>query len=387
MTLRGLTVAVTSCRRGRELAQLIENFGGACVVAPTVGIEATDETRQRAADFARELVRHPPDYAIFLTGPGVQSLFAIAGAIGLRSDLQATLQAATVVARSPKPKKVLTGYGVQTDLVPQDNTARGIADELASRSLSGKLIAILGHGSCEPVLKENLERAGAKVVESSAYTYSGALPASGAQILEGMGFDYVPPDPLDTRLLIERLDAGTIDAITFTSPPSARNLFERAEEIGMLEEVRRSLNERVIVVAIGPSTRDALEREGVSVDVMPSVYRMGPMVRALDEFVARSRASERGSILAEKTAEVDVGSPETQRALEPRSREIGVGPLVSAGAIAGIVALMMLLARPYPVLYHPLSAVALALSVCFGLILIGYVSIWLEGRRTGLPPL
>ena len=41
--------------------------------------------------------------------------------------------------------------------------------------------------------------------------------------------------------------------------------------------LKRSLNAKVIVTVIGPSTRMILEENNVFVDVMPDIYKMGPM--------------------------------------------------------------------------------------------------------------
>jgi uroporphyrinogen-III synthase len=45
------------------------------------------------------------------------------------------------------------------------------------------------------------------------------------------------------------------------------------------------LDENIIVVAVGPSTREALEKNGVRADVMPEVYKMGPMVKSLMSYL------------------------------------------------------------------------------------------------------
>ncbi len=208
----------------------------------------------------------------------------------MEEKLLTALRNVTIVARSSKPKKALAEHGVETDIVPDDNTAEGIAKVLKDHDLSGKRIAVLWHGSYSPRLKEELESGGALVFESSTYAYSLDLAESGAQILEKMGFDYVRPDLGKVLQLIEDLSRGRLDAITFTSPPSARNLFQIAEAHRVRESLQRSLNERIIVVAVGPATRNALAENGVHADVMPEMYKMGPMVKALEDYVSRPRS-------------------------------------------------------------------------------------------------
>jgi uroporphyrinogen-III synthase len=78
---------------------------------------------------------------------------------------------------------------------------------------------------------------------------------------------------------------GIIDAVTFTSPPSAKELFKVASKNNLDHLLRNGLNNKTIVVAIGPSTRKILEENKVLVDVMPTLYKMGPMISALSEFI------------------------------------------------------------------------------------------------------
>jgi uroporphyrinogen-III synthase len=54
-----------------------------------------------------------------------------------------------------------------------------------------------------------------------------------------------------------------------------------------------SLNQDIIVVAVGPSTKKALAENRVKVDVMPKVYKMGPMVKALSDYVIQTNANKR----------------------------------------------------------------------------------------------
>ncbi|MPZ06497.1 MAG: hypothetical protein GEU26_08780 [Nitrososphaeraceae archaeon] len=100
-----------------------------------------------------------------------------------------------------------------------------------------------------------------------------------------MGFKYESPNELMVVKLIEEINKGTIDVITFTSPPSAQGLFRIATNHSLEQSLERSLNAKVIVTVIGPSTRMILEENNVFVDVMPDIYKMGPMIKALSEFV------------------------------------------------------------------------------------------------------
>ena len=228
-----------------------------------------------------------------MTGPGVYSLMSAAKKLQMESNVIEALRQTIVVARSLKPKIALANYGIKTDIVPDENTADGIAKMLKSSGIQAKKIGVLWHGSYFPILRNEMSAAGAKIFECSTYTYSFDLKASGTKILEEMGFNYVYPDEDKVIKLIEAINKGDIHAITFTSPPSARDLFKIAETHKMKEPLLFSLNNNVIVVAIGPSTKKALEEYTIQVDVMPQIYKMGPMVKELVNYLSRSPVPKR----------------------------------------------------------------------------------------------
>ena len=288
MSLEGLTVAITASRRALELAHLINTFGGTPYISPTVGIETSMNASKEAVDFINKLVKEKLDYVVFMTGPGVYSLMSAAKKLQLEGDLIEALKQVIVVARSLKPKIALAHYGIKTDIVPEENTAEGIVKQLKRSSMQGKKIGVLWHGSYFPILKNEMSTAGAEVFEFSIYSYSLDLKESGAKILEEMGFKYVYPDQAKVIKLIEAINNGLIHVITFTSPPSARDLFKIAEDHKIKEPLLVSLNNNVIVVAIGPSTKKALEENKVQVDVMPQIYKMGPMVKELVNYLSQS---------------------------------------------------------------------------------------------------
>lgn len=285
MTLSGLVVGVTGSRRASELARIIRAFGGIPYVAPTIGIEVNQRKNAEAGYLAYKILKEKVDYAVFMTGPGVYSLMSAARTQGIERDLVQILQEVTVVARSLKPKDALAMHGIKTTLLPEENTSKGIAQLLRHRDIAGKRIFILWHGSYSSELRTELEAEGADVLESSTYMYSTNLKKDGADILKTMGYEYIPPEETKVLKLIEDISIAHVRAITFTSPPAARELFKIASQHGLNESLRSSLNRSVIVVAIGPSTMKALEENDVRVDVMPTMYRMGSMIKSLCDYL------------------------------------------------------------------------------------------------------
>ena len=283
-----MTVAITGSRRASELAHLITSFGGRPYLAPTVGIETRQDISKEVEFFINKILEKRIDYVVFMTGPGVYTLMSTAKSLGIEKKFAEALQQTTVIARSLKPKIALAKHGIKTDIIPEENTAEGLAKLLKSFNIAGKNIAVLWHGLYSPLLKNEIHAVGGQVFESSTYRYSFELKESGARILEMMGFKYIPPDEAKVVKLIEDMGKGLIDAITFTSPPSARDIFKIAEAYQLREPLQYYLNNEVIVVAVGPSTMKTLEENYVHVDVMPNVYKMGPMIKSLSDYLGQA---------------------------------------------------------------------------------------------------
>jgi len=297
--LKGLKIAVTGSRRATELARLVSSHGGSPYVAPTVGIESSSSLNTEVERFCSVLAQRQVRFAIFMTGPGVYALLSAARGLGREKEILGALSQIRVVARSSKPKDALSKHGIRVDLVPAEATSDGILEMLSQHDLRGGVVVVVSHGSDSSYLGSGLTEMGAEVIEFSAYSYSLETGSSGAQILDSMRFSPVLPHEADVVELIEEIIDGGIDAITFTSPPSAKNLFAVASGNGRLEPLRAALNSRVTVVAVGPPTREAVEAGGVAVDVVPSVYKMGPMIKAMCEYVKGGRRKGGGGRLVD----------------------------------------------------------------------------------------
>ena len=291
--LRGLTVAVTASRRANELAHLIAIHGASPYIASTVGIDSSGSKDAEAEGFCRALHEGQVDFVVFMTGPGVFSLFTAARGLQLEGALKEDLSKTRVVARSAKPKDALAKHGIRVDAVPADATSEGILDLLRG-TVRDKTVLVLSHGSEPFHLVEGLKELGAEVHEFSTYSYTLETSSSGAELLGSMRFSPVMPTEASVVKLIDEVLDGKIDMITFTSPPSANNLFAIASSGGRDAALRSVLNSSVIVVAVGPPTRESIEKNGVLVDVMPSVYKMGPMVKEACDYV-RTRGPKRAA--------------------------------------------------------------------------------------------
>jgi uroporphyrinogen III methyltransferase/synthase len=83
------------------------------------------------------------------------------------------------------------------------------------------------------------------------------------------------PAAVDGAALRERLIAGGLDALTFTSPSAAKHF------VALLDEPALAAARRCVVAAIGPVTCEALSKLGLAPDCMAERASGGALVDAL----------------------------------------------------------------------------------------------------------
>jgi uroporphyrinogen-III synthase len=264
--LAGRTVAFLESRRAEELTRMIERQGGTPWMTPTLReVPVADDemqpwlTRLAAAEFR---------VILFLTGVGCRILLDAAERGGMLDRMLAALRAARVVARGPKPVQVLKQHQVRIDFVPPEpNTSDELLAELRGWQLAEQSIGLQAYGGTTPFL-ERL-RVG--------------LADERAQVSEVMPYRWdAPLDEGPIRALIEACLAGKIDALAVFSSSQIHNLFTIAEVHDQAEALQQALNDpRVLVAAVGPVTRDAIEGHGIRVDLEPEHPKMGHLITAL----------------------------------------------------------------------------------------------------------
>lgn len=93
-----MTIAITASRIASELAHIIESFGGRPYLAPTIGIEADlKKPKEDVLKFLDNVTAGEVDYAVFMTAPGIFSLFSIAKRLGFEEKLIHSLSIALLV--------------------------------------------------------------------------------------------------------------------------------------------------------------------------------------------------------------------------------------------------------------------------------------------------
>jgi uroporphyrinogen decarboxylase len=252
----GLRVVTFESRLAAEAARLIEKSGGLALSAPSMR-EIPLDRNPHALAFAADLLAGRFDAVVFLTGVGTTYLFQAMETAHLRSDLVGALARTVVVARGPKPVRVLRELGV---------------------ALAGARVAVQEYGQSNEHLLAALAERGARVTAVPVYRW--ALPEDGRPLTEA----------------IRRICERSIDVALFTSATQVRHLLEHARQEGTESRLREALRE-VCICSIGPICTEALVELGLGADLEPSHPKLGILVREAAErsldVLTRKRAAAR----------------------------------------------------------------------------------------------
>ena len=249
-----------------EMASLIRRHGGVPCGAPVLQeryLKDSPEVQQAIADVCEGRV----DTAIFLTGVGANAMMGIADAMGRLSEFEDALREITVVARSPKPGRILRRHKIPIAIMPPEPyTSTDLTAAMAGLNLADKRVVFQRYGGPDSELPTYLREQGAKYQELTLYDWG--LPDDHAPVIE----------------LIDRMAQGEVDALAFTSRPQVPNLLDIAAQAGREEALRNTLAGHVAVASVGPVCTRKLEECGIGVDVEPDHPHMGNLVMAVADY-------------------------------------------------------------------------------------------------------
>ncbi|HWE40477.1 MAG TPA: uroporphyrinogen decarboxylase [Isosphaeraceae bacterium] len=262
--LEGLRVVALESRMAGPLAEMIARHGGVAVEAPALREVPLGEN-PAALEFARRLLAGAVDAVVFLTGVGARYLAQEIEAEVPLDAFRAALAKVRIVARGPKPQAVLREWGVPVAVpVPEPNTWHEVLAAIdASGPIAGLRVAVQEYGQPNPEFIQGLEARGAAVTRVPVYRWA------------------LPDDTAPLRAAIRELADGRAGAVLFTSAQQVVHLLQVAAELGVEPDLRKSLNERVIIGSIGPTTSETLRARGLPVDIVPEHPKMGHLVASL----------------------------------------------------------------------------------------------------------
>jgi len=249
--LLGKRIVVTRSRdQASNLVRALSDLGAECLECPTIQVVAPDDVGPLDRAIA-ELSTF--DWIVFTSVNGVSWFFKRLFACG--KDVRALGRLRTA-AIGPATAERLKHFGLESDLVPETFRAEAIVAAFRREPIRGKAILLPRAQEARQILPEELAAMGASVREVAAYKTEPASP--------------------DARELVERLELGAVDLITFTSSSTVKNF--RA----LLPADRLSdLTAGVPAACIGPITADTARELGFDVRVEAIDYTIPGLVESI----------------------------------------------------------------------------------------------------------
>lgn len=269
--LSGRCIAVPESRELDVFAALLERRGAKVLRCPLVDIRDAPDPAPVLAWLERFNAGGCDDLLLF-TGEGLRRLL---GALDRhrptwRSRFVERLAEVRVVARGPKPGRVLRELRLRPSLVAEPATTPGMIACLRSLGLHGRRVGVQLYGSDpnEPLMRF-LAGAGAHALPVAPYRYVDAADDAGV------------------LAMLERMRQGSIDAMAFTSLQQVERLSRLVAVHGQDASLKDVLS-RTVVAAVGPVVAEALARHGVQVQAIPAgSYYMKPLAQALIDTLSR----------------------------------------------------------------------------------------------------
>ncbi len=235
-----------------DMARMLRDAGAEPVELPTVRIVSTREPAllDKAVDTLDQNA-----WVIFTSVNGVEAVFASLDA--KQRDARAFGHAKVAVI-GPATAAALARRGIRADVMPAVYRGEAVAEAILANagSVHGQRILLARAEVARDVLPDMLRQAGADVDVVSAYRTEPATPEDFAHIRA-------------------RLEARTLDVVTFTSSSTVKQLVDGlgSDATGLLSHVA--------IAAIGPITADTVREVGLSPVVVATEYTAGGLIDAL----------------------------------------------------------------------------------------------------------
>jgi uroporphyrinogen-III synthase len=261
--LKGKRIAVPEMRELEIFAGLLERRGAEVLRCPLVTIYDSPHSAAVLA-FAVRVAEGSFDDFVLITGEGLTRILSCIDKHdpSLRSRFIEGLGKLRTITRGPKPARALRAVGLKPGIEATEPTTEGVIRSMSAHPLEGRRIAVQLYGN-DPnlVLMRFLRDRNAQVTTVAPYVYGNAA------------------DDATVHALLERMAAGEVDAIAFTS----KLQIERLVNQHPAPLVRRALS-RTKIAAVGPFVAEAIRAAGYEVASSPELsWFMKPLVVALSE--------------------------------------------------------------------------------------------------------
>lgn len=241
------------------MTEILEASGATAISFPTITIEPPSDPEA----LLRAMGAGPYDWVVLTSTNAVNALDAARREFGAGQGKGGPWPApgTRFCAVGPSTAAALEAAGLTPDIVPDEYVGESVLDALleAGGNLDRRRILIPRAAEARDVIPDGLRAAGAVVEVVEAYR---TMP--------------VNADDEATRRMADRIAAGEVDVVTFTSSSTVRAFRAMfGGEVGGF-----------LVATIGPATSATVRESGYEVAVEAEEYTVSGLVRALGSYYA-----------------------------------------------------------------------------------------------------
>ncbi|MBN1489426.1 MAG: uroporphyrinogen-III C-methyltransferase [Phycisphaerae bacterium] len=256
LPLFGQTVVITRTRhQSSALASRLRAMGASVLEAPTIALAPPDNPT--AVDAALKRIASY-DWLVLTSVNGVDVLVDRMRALGLDARALGSLKLAAIGSATGQR---LREHFLEPDVIPEQFVAESLAAEFTQRDMDGKRVLMLRADIARPALRDALRGCGAMCDDVAAYAT-------------------IAPEALPAAVL-DRLEAGTVDWITFTSSSTFANFVTLLGAERLRTYVTRTRPVRL--ASIGPITSKTIRDAGFEPAVEAIEHTIPGLVQAMRE--------------------------------------------------------------------------------------------------------
>lgn len=252
LPLKNKTFVITRDRhQAKGLIHRLSELGGHTIAFPTIKIvepedwNPCDSVLLKIEDF---------DWIVFSSVNSVRYFFSRCQVKGV--DIHNVR--ARIATVGTKTREEVQRFDVDVELTPASYSAKRLLEEFLTFDMRGKKILFPASDIARDTLETGLENMGTEVSKVVVYRN-------------------IPNRENDPEAFKKKLKDGKIDCLVFFSPSSVHYLVEIIDD-SVLMRIRES---SLVVAAIGPTTAQALQKEGIKPDILPEQSTEEALVTAI----------------------------------------------------------------------------------------------------------
>jgi uroporphyrinogen III methyltransferase/synthase len=248
------TVVVTRAReQASDLVKRLSDYGAECLEYPMITVVPVDDLEPLNRAIAN---LSSYTWIVFTSVNGVNFFFDQLYQKGGDARSLGHLRTASI---GPATANRLLHFGIKSDIIPKSYRAESIVEAFAKEDIKGKRILLPRAKEARPILPVELRKMGAIVDEINTY--------GTREVREG------------SEDLIEKLEKGKIDLITFTSSSTVKNF-----KALLPPEKFESLIQKTTFASIGPITTETAKDLGFDIHITAATYTIDGLTDAILDF-------------------------------------------------------------------------------------------------------